>query len=325
VSKEPGSKGPFGRHRWCRFWYGLRDWTRRKLRIAFAGTASRSESAYFRDQFDAYELALLEELNFQPPGQLLQRSILPMDLGHLPYNMEDPRTQQVNASRSALDRRLEPPLMLVESWLRSGSFDHPPPPGSQSITLLLNGRLRPGKRSTDRLALEAGDVRWSSSRSTEVHVAEGNEAGSVQMVRLWIRADEPGCESCPPPHCHDMAASDIPVRVERGARVKVLCGSSGPVQANSRAPSTLTFVELELEPGAEISQTLSATHRGLLYVLRGTGYVGLEGTPVSQNKSFVVPAASALDGQSELGIVAGRSGLHAFLAAGPVRGALAQG
>lgn len=324
MSSESGTDGPFGRYRWRRVLHRLSAWGRHKLRLAPPGMTSRDETANSWDQFDTSSLTALEELNLQPRELLLQRSAIPMELGHLSHVMEEPIAQQVGTSNDARDRRLEPPLMLVESWLRSGAFDHPPPSGSQSITLLLNGRLRPGKRTAEPLALETGDLRWASSQSTEVHVAEGNEAGSVQLIRLWVSADDADNKLCPPPHWHDTAASDIPVRLERGAQVKVFCGSSGSVKANSNAPNQLTFVELQLEPGAEISQTLSAAHRGLLYVLRGTGYVGLEGALVTQNKSYVVPAISTHDEQSELGIVAGRSGLHAFLAAGPARKARAK-
>lgn len=215
---------------------------------------------------------------------------------------------------SAAGPALVPPLVLVESWMRSGAFDHPPPLGTQSVTLLLSGRLRPGSRAAGRDALCEGDLRWACSRSQEVHVAEGTDQGAVHLVRVWLRADPPA--TCPAPHCHDIAAHAIPERHEPGARVRVFCGTSGSVTATHPAPRHLTFVEISLAPGAELSQSLMAHHRGVVHVLEGTGYLGVDGVRIAPGKAFSLPPASKDEVPSELGIVAGRKGLRALLAAG---------
>lgn len=211
--------------------------------------------------------------------------------------------------------------MLVESWLRSGAFDHPPPPGCQSVTLVLGGRLRPGKRGAGSNALQAGDIRWSSWRSTQVHVAEASAGSAVQLIRLWAGSDHQA-GACPEPFCHDTPRSAIPVRRELGAQVHVLCGSSGGVKAAAMVPGNLTFVELRLEPGVEIVQELNAAQRGLLYVLGGTGYIGQLAARVTPGRSVVLSAVAPEERANELSIVAGRKGLYAVFAAAPDVGGL---
>jgi hypothetical protein len=235
--------------------------------------------------------------------------------------VQAPGRQQVpdeTAPRRALAEGLQPgdtpPLLLTESWLSAGAFDYPPPRGMQSVTLLLSGRLRPGRRSSPRPVLHAGDLRWASWRSDEIGVAEGSASGTTRLVRLWCASLNTA--PCPEPFFYDTPAACIATRDIAGGKVRVLSGSCGGVPAAAPTPPNLTFLELDLAPGTCFVHALSSAECGVVYALEGTGSVGHASTLVSQGKPYGFSARSA-DTRRELRITAGRSGLHALVAAAP--------
>jgi redox-sensitive bicupin YhaK (pirin superfamily) len=229
-----------------------------------------------------------------------------------------PQAQDERAPRRALAEGLQPgdtpPLLLTESWLSAGAFDYPPPRGMQSVTLLLSGRLRPGRRSSPRPVLHAGDLRWASWRSDEIGVAEGSASGTTRLVRLWCASLNTA--ACPEPFFHDTPTPHVASHDIAGGKVRVLCGSCGGVPAAAATPPALTFLELDLAPGTCFVHALSSADCGVVYALEGTGSVGRASTLVSQGKPYGFSATPA-ETCRELKIMAGRSGLHALVAAAP--------
>jgi quercetin 2,3-dioxygenase len=205
--------------------------------------------------------------------------------------------------------------MLVECWLRSGAVDHPPPKGWQSVTVLLDGRLRPALSASRGRALERGDLRWCTWRADDLYVAEARAGESVRLIR-WLTVVEPCADTSAGPCGHDTARDELAVRCQPGLVVQVYCGSSGGVKAVGMAPSDLTFVAITLEPGVEVVQELAAGTRGLVHVMDGTGHLGDEATRLASGRSVFLPPDHAA-GAKRVRIVAGRNGLQAFIVAAP--------
>ncbi len=70
----------------------------------------------------------------------------------------------------------------------------------------------------------------------------------------------------------------MPVRVEKGAEIRVFSGSSGHVKADTLNYQPVTYVELRLEAGATVQQDLPGSYNGFVYVLEGSGRFGTRQT-----------------------------------------------
>lgn len=69
------------------------------------------------------------------------------------------------------------------------------------------------------------------------------------------------------PRHQTLRGSDMPIRKEDGAVIRVYSGSSGDVVANTKNYVPVTMVELNLEPGAMVSQDLPGKYDVFIYVL----------------------------------------------------------
>ncbi len=62
----------------------------------------------------------------------------------------------------------------------------------------------------------------------------------------------------------------------RGAIVRLYSGTSGDLSSPTRNRVPVTAVDVRLQPGAHVDQTLPNYHNGFLYVLEGEARVGAE-------------------------------------------------
>jgi redox-sensitive bicupin YhaK (pirin superfamily) len=201
--------------------------------------------------------------------------------------------------------------LLVSRHLNAGSFDHPPPRGSQSITLMLSGRFRAGQRAV-RNALEVGDLRWSSWQSKETHVAESIDGGPIRIVRLWMTVDERPHRPRSA-HCVDVPRDQVPQLHRDGSAVRVLCGSAFGLHACAPFDSPgVTFLEVELEPGAVFQHPTSSTDRVIVHISSGSMTL-----PRVAGETFCMSreqlGATQL-GNGQISFEAGAEGTHALVA-----------
>ncbi|HEX7929103.1 MAG TPA: pirin-like C-terminal cupin domain-containing protein, partial [bacterium] len=113
--------------------------------------------------------------------------------------------------------------------------------------------------------------------------------------------------------------SELPVRGEPGAELRVYSGTSGDITAPTRNHLPITMVEFKLEPGATVAQALPAHHNAFLYVLEGRGQFGADAKPAEAGQVVWVSRA-AKEGPSELRVAAGDAPLRTMLWAGPPLG-----
>lgn len=185
-----------------------------------------------------------------------------------------------------LQRRLDPFLMLdafgsdaASDYI--GGFPSHPHRGFETVTIMLEGRMRHRDSVGNVGLLEPGSVQWMTAgrgiiRSEMPQQQEGRMAG----FQLWVNLASK--DKMQPPAYRDIPPADVPVvSLEGGASVRVIAGEACGVQGAVDRPTTEPIVlDIVLPAGRSLDAVLPAGHNAFLYVYGG-GVVSVgEGDPV---------------------------------------------
>ena len=173
-----------------------------------------------------------------------------------------------------LQRRLDPFLMLdafgtddADDYI-AGFPDHPHR-GFETVTYMLEGRMRHRDSAGHEGLLGPGGVQWMTAGRGVIHseLPEQQE-GRMEGFQLWLNL--PGRDKMRDPWYRDITSAEIPELALPGATVRVIAGESqgvaGAVQRDATQP---TYLDIRLEPGASFEQALPESHNAFVYVYRG--------------------------------------------------------
>ncbi len=214
--------------------------------------------------------------------------------------------------------RFDPFLMLDEF----GSNDpeeyiagFPPHPhrGFETITYMLEGRMRHEDHMGNVGRLESGGVQWMTAARGVIHSEmPEQEEGLMRGFQLWLNL--PAHAKLGEPGYRDFAPAEIPqVRLENGVRAKVIAGAlkaegierQGVVQRPDTEPQ---LFDLHLPAGSTFSPQIPDGHLLLLYVYEGALQVGDQ--PVGKGQLVRLSEQGELQLHSETGarlmLLAGR-------------------
>ena len=173
-----------------------------------------------------------------------------------------------------LQRRLDPFLMLdafgsdkADDYI-AGFPDHPHR-GFETVTYMLDGRMRHRDSAGNEGLLGPGGVQWMTAGRGVIHSElPEQEEGRMEGFQLWLNL--PAKDKMRPPWYRDIPTAEIPEFEQEGARVRVIAGEShGVMGAVQREHTEPVYLDLHLEPGARFEQALPDTHNAFVYVYRG--------------------------------------------------------
>jgi redox-sensitive bicupin YhaK (pirin superfamily) len=226
----------------------------------------------------------------------------------------------------ALDM-LDPFLLLDE--FRSdqagdyiAGFPEHPHRGFETVTYMLAGHMQHQDNHGNRGDLSPGSVQWMTAGRGILHSEmPQQENGLMWGFQLWVNL--PAKDKLTAPRYQDIAPENIPVvQPAAGVEVKViageLAGATGPVEGIATAP---VYLDVSLQPGAELSLELPAGHHGFAYVFEGeSALVG--GERLQRSELGVLSEGDRLqlaagDTPSRLLVVAGKPLKEAVARYGP--------
>src|SRR5262245_57690447 len=142
------------------------------------------------------------------------------------------------------------PFLLLDDFRNDNPADYlagfpwHPHRGIETITYVLAGTVEHGDSLGNAGSLGAGDVQWMTAGSGILHqeMPRGDTAGRMHGFQLW--ANLPASLKMTKPRYQDVAAQDIPERVDDdGTHVRVICGDfwgmKGPVEGVAADPRYL--------------------------------------------------------------------------------------
>ena len=226
----------------------------------------------------------------------------------------------------ALDM-LDPFLLLDE--FRSdqagdyiAGFPEHPHRGFETVTYMLAGHMQHQDNHGNRGDLSPGSVQWMTAGRGILHSEmPQQENGLMWGFQLWVNL--PAKDKLTAPRYQDIAPERIPVvQPAAGVEVKViageLAGATGPVEGIATAP---VYLDVSLQPGAELSLELPVGHHGFAYVFEGeSALVG--GERLQRSELGVLSEGDRLqlaagDTPSRLLVVAGKPLKEAVARYGP--------
>ncbi len=174
---------------------------------------------------------------------------------------------------------LDPFLMLDEFGTDNpgdyiaGFPDHPHR-GFETVTYMLDGRMRHRDNHGHEGVLVPGSVQWMTAGRGIVHseMPEQQE-GRMRGFQLWINL--PSRDKMTAPRYQEFGPEKIPQVDSGAARVKLIAGQIGDVTGPIVQPATdPTYLDVELAPGIEFTHGLPAGHAAFAYVYEGAVRIG---------------------------------------------------
>lgn len=217
---------------------------------------------------------------------------------------------------------LDPFLMLdefgtdrPEDYL--AGFPSHPHRGFETVTYMLDGRMRHKDNHGHEGLLTPGSVQWMTAGRGLVHSEmPEQESGRMRGFQLWINL--PAKDKMTAPKYQEYAPDNIPqVRPAEGVTVKVIAGTVDGVAGPIAQPATdPLYLDIALAPGARWVFDLPAAHNAFAYAYEGAATVG-EGDDA---RALETHELAVLGGGERLQLRAGAQALRLILVAGrPLR------
>jgi len=188
----------------------------------------------------------------------------------------------------------------------AGFPDHPHR-GFETVTYMLDGRMRHRDNHGNEGLLTSGGVQWMTAGRGLVHSEmPEQESGRMRGFQLWVNL--PAREKMTDPRYQEFGAERIPVaHPAAGVEVRVIAGRAGGVEGPIRQPATdPLYLDIILAAGSAWEYEVAAGHNAFAYVFEGQATVGEGGD------------ARLLE-TSELGVLGGGTRLVLRAGATPAR------
>ncbi len=220
---------------------------------------------------------------------------------------------------------LDPFLMLdefgtdqPEDYL-AGFPDHPHR-GFETVTYMLDGRMRHRDNHGNEGVLVPGSVQWMTAGRGLVHseMPEQQE-GRMRGFQLWLNL--PAREKMTAPKYQEFGPEKIPTAAPApGVTVKVIAGEVAGITGPIRQPATdPIYLDLAIAPGAGFVQALPPDYSAFLYVFEGSVGVGAQARTVGTHQLAVLSAGDEVR-LTGIGPGVNTDGARAILVAGrPLR------
>jgi redox-sensitive bicupin YhaK (pirin superfamily) len=220
---------------------------------------------------------------------------------------------------------LDPFLMLdefgtdrPEDYL-AGFPDHPHR-GFETVTYMLDGRMRHRDNHGNEGVLVPGSVQWMTAGRGLVHSEMPEQLeGRMRGFQLWVNL--PARDKMQAPRYQEFAPERIAqAEPAEGVRVKVIAGrvgdTVGPVYAAGDAATAPVYLDIALAPDAAWMHALPHGHNAFVYVYEGAAAVG-EG---DEARRVGAQELGVLGGGTDVALRAGDAGARLILVAGrPLR------
>ena len=209
---------------------------------------------------------------------------------------------------------LDPFLMLDEFSSDDAAdyiagFPSHPHRGFETVTYMLEGRMRHRDNKGNEGVLETGGVQWMTAGRGIVHSEMPEQrAGRMRGFQLWVNL--PAAQKMTAPRYQEFAADRFELAMPSpGMSAKVIAGrfggAAGPVTGIAIDP---LYIDLRLGPGVAQEVPVTRGHAAVIYVFDGAASCGATAVPRG--------TLAVLGDGARIRIAAGKEGAGLLLIAG---------
>ena len=168
------------------------------------------------------------------------------------------------------------PFLLLDAFRSNNPDDYiagfpaHPHRGFETVTYLLNGRMRHRDNAGNEGVIEPGGIQWMTAGRGIVHSEMPEQQdGMLAGFQLWINL--PASHKMAAPAYQEHNVSEIPLEQRDGTQIRVISGTtadgtSGPVSQPLTDP---LYLDVLLPPGTVFEEPLSAQHNAFIQVING--------------------------------------------------------
>ncbi len=186
-------------------------------------------------------------------------------------------------------------------------FPEHPHRGFETVTYMVEGRMRHRDSTGGEGLLESGSAQWMTAGRGVIHSEmPEQEDGRLHGFQLWVNL--PAARKMIAPRYQDIPPQDIPeVALPDGGKVRVVAGEAkgvtGPISGIDSAP---LFLDVSLGEGETTTFDVPQGHNAFAYVFAGTATIA--GTAVPADNLAVLGEGNSvhLAGKARLLLLAGR-------------------
>jgi quercetin 2,3-dioxygenase len=171
--------------------------------------------------------------------------------------------------------------------------------GFETVTYIMDGAFQHHDSTGGGGLITDGATQWMTAGAGILHDEMPTEelvmkGGLFHGVQLWVNL--PRDLKWTPPRYQDIGASSVKLLASHdgGSLVRLIAGSLGDESGPGVTWTPITYAHATLSPGARLEVPWRQDFNALLYVLSGSGALGLDARPIKEGQLAVFGPGSAL-------------------------------
>lgn len=219
------------------------------------------------------------------------------------------------------------PFLLLDAFGSDKPQDYiagfPPHPhrGFETVTYMLDGKMRHKDSAGNEGVIEAGGVQWMTAGSGIIHseMPEQDE-GRLAGFQLWVNL--PASRKMTAPKYQEKNAAEIPEETRQGdTHIKVVAGNTtmgtkGVIENSTVEP---IYWDIHLQQQHNFTDKVPSTHNAFIYVIEGEVKIG------EANDSVEEGYLAILDKGDQISIQASKDSRFLLIAGKPLNEPIARG
>ena len=171
-----------------------------------------------------------------------------------------------------------------------GGFPAHPHRGFETVTYMLEGKMRHKDSAGNEGVIETGGVQWMTAGKGIIHSEMPEQTdGLLAGFQLWVNL--PAVAKMTEPKYQENTSAEIPLEIRSdGTSIKVIAGrtsqgTSGIINNDFVMP---TYWDISIEQDQALEETLPDGHNAFIYVMQGQVAVGTESKPVTSGQLAIL-------------------------------------
>jgi len=165
--------------------------------------------------------------------------------------------------------------------------------GFETVTYMIDGVMDHQDSHGGGGSISNGDTQWMTAGSGLLHIETPPEwlvgsGGLFHGVQLWVNL--PREQKWAAPRYQDLRSSQLGLvtTADAGALVRIIAGEVGGHVGPGSTHTPMAMVHGSLAPGARLDLPWQVQYNALVYVLAGSGSVGVEESPLQAGQLAVL-------------------------------------
>ena len=169
------------------------------------------------------------------------------------------------------------PFLLLDAFRSDNPDDYlagfpsHPHRGFETVTYLLDGRMRHKDNAGNEGVIEPGGIQWMTAGKGIIHSEmPEQEEGKLEGFQLWINL--PASHKMTQPAYQEYDVDNIPVETRPGTSIRVITGetSQGTLGPVSQPLTEPLYLDVSLDANTAFSESIPEQHNAFVYVIQGS-------------------------------------------------------